>query len=109
MMPAAVIGNPHHLHSPDRDADNAEQHEVDDQQRTTPEAAEAGVDVAFDPVVRRAMAVLVHGFLVLRFSAVQLGAFQQNTFLMPRVTGLCGSSSVSHLAWCLRWIAPIPW
>jgi hypothetical protein len=24
---------------------------------------------------------------------------------MPRVTGLCGSSSVSHLAWCLRWIA----
>jgi hypothetical protein len=23
---------------------------------------------------------------------------------MPRVTGLCGSSSVSHLAWCLRWI-----
>ena len=24
---------------------------------------------------------------------------------MPRVCGLCGSSSVSHLAWCLRWIA----
>ena len=24
---------------------------------------------------------------------------------MPRVCGLCGSSSVSHFAWCLRWIA----
>ena len=24
---------------------------------------------------------------------------------MPRVCGLCGSSTVSHLAWCLRWIA----
>ena len=24
---------------------------------------------------------------------------------MPFFTGLCGSSSVSHLAWCLRWIA----
>ena len=24
---------------------------------------------------------------------------------MPRVTGLCGSSTVSHLAWCLRWMA----
>src|SRR5215467_15923622 len=24
---------------------------------------------------------------------------------MPYTFGLCGSSSVSHLAWCLRWIA----
>ena len=24
---------------------------------------------------------------------------------MPRVCGLCGSSTVSHLAWCLRWMA----
>ena len=24
---------------------------------------------------------------------------------MPRVSGLCGSSAVSTLAWCLRWIA----
>ena len=24
---------------------------------------------------------------------------------MPRVCGLCGSSGVSTLAWCLRWIA----
>jgi hypothetical protein len=24
---------------------------------------------------------------------------------MPRTCGLCGSSAVSHLAWCLRWIA----
>src|SRR5688500_12171760 len=24
---------------------------------------------------------------------------------MPLYIGLCGSSSVSHLAWCLRWIA----
>ena len=28
-----------------------------------------------------------------------------STVLMPRVCGLCGSSTVSHLAWCLRWIA----
>ena len=24
---------------------------------------------------------------------------------MPWTCGLCGSSAVSHLAWCLRWIA----
>ena len=29
----------------------------------------------------------------------------QSTLLMPSICGLCGSSSVSHLAWCLRWIA----
>src|SRR3546814_5330301 len=29
----------------------------------------------------------------------------QNTVLMPLYIGLCGSSSVSHLAWCLRWMA----
>ena len=28
-----------------------------------------------------------------------------STVLMPCATGLCGSSCVSHLAWCLRWIA----
>src|SRR5690606_38329860 len=30
---------------------------------------------------------------------------RQNTVPMPFFTGLCGSSSVSHLAWCLRWMA----
>ena len=30
---------------------------------------------------------------------------RSSTVRMPRVTGLCGSSTVSHLAWCLRWIA----
>ena len=24
---------------------------------------------------------------------------------MPSICGLCGSSAVSHLAWCLRWMA----
>src|ERR1051325_8161572 len=28
-----------------------------------------------------------------------------STRLMPSTCGLCGSSAVSHFAWCLRWIA----
>src|SRR3569832_1197108 len=32
-----------------------------------------------------------------------------NTFFSPNTCGLCGSSAVSHFAWCLRWIATLSW
>ena len=78
MMPAAVIGNPEHLHRPDRGPDRAEQHHVDDQHHADTLPAERGVQIALEPVVRRAMAELAERFLVLSFRPVQLAAGQQH-------------------------------
>ena len=57
--------DPHHLHGPDGQADDAEQRDVNDQLQHHALPAETGVQVAFDPVGRRAMAVFFHGFQVL--------------------------------------------
>ena len=70
--------DPEHLHRPDRRADRAEQHHVEDQHHADALPAERRVEVALDPVVRRAVAELGERFLVLRFGAVQLAAGQQH-------------------------------
>jgi hypothetical protein len=67
--------DPQHLHGPDRDAGHAEQRDVQRQQRRHAQPAVLRVQVVLDPVVRAAVAVLVQGFLVLGFGAIQLRAF----------------------------------
>src|SRR5471032_2642661 len=69
---------PHHLHGPHGDADGAEQDHVQDQQSDHALPAVFGVQIAFDPVRWRAVAVLFHRFHVLGFSAIQLGALPEH-------------------------------
>ena len=71
--------------------------EVDGEHEAHALPGEARVQVALDPVVGRAVAVLRERLLVLGLRAIELGAFQ-NTVSMPRVCGLCGSSGVSTFA-----------
>ena len=105
MTPAAVIGIHIICTAQIVTPSGAEQHEVDDEHQADALPREARVDVALDPVVGRAVAVLVDRLGVLRLGAIELGAAQQDACSMPRVCGLCGSSTVSTLAWCLRWMA----
>ena len=74
MMPAAVIGIHSICTAHTASADRAEQQHVDDQHQADALPAEAAVQVALDPVVRRAVAELGQRLLVLRFGAVQLAA-----------------------------------
>ena len=98
--------DPRHLHRPDRERRSAPNStRLTTSIRPTPCQREARVDVALDPVVRRAVAVLLQRLPVSRFVAIELGALHRTRSSMPRVCGLCGSSSVSTFAWCLRWIA----
>ena len=69
--------NPHHLHRPDGHTGEAEQNHVGQCHQHNAEHGEAAVDVALDPVIRAAGAVLVQGFLVQRFGLVELRAFAQ--------------------------------
>ncbi|MCY1165502.1 hypothetical protein D9M73_54110 [compost metagenome] len=71
-------GNPGHLDSPHSQASRAKQGQIDDHHQAHALPAVAGVQIAFNPVVRRAMAVLGHGFLVLAFGAIQLGTFPEH-------------------------------
>ena len=70
--------NPHHLDRPDRQSDWPEEEHIDNQHQPHALPAEARIDIALEPVVRGAGAVLLHGFLVLRFGAIQLGALKQD-------------------------------
>ena len=70
-------GNPDHLHGPHHQARGAEQRQVQDQHHTHALPAVAGVEVAFDPVVRRAVPVLDHGLGVAALGTVQLHAREQ--------------------------------
>ena len=70
--------DPQHLDRPDRQADDAEQRQVQDQHQADTLPAVARVQVALDPVVGRAVAELGHGLLVLRLGPVQLGAAPQH-------------------------------
>ena len=70
--------NPHHLQRPHGQARQSEQQHVDDEhERHAPHRA-AVVQVALQPVVRRAVAVAGQRFGVLRLGAVQLGALPQH-------------------------------
>src|SRR6266567_1868161 len=70
--------NPHHLDRPDRQSDRPEEDYVENQHQPDTLPAEARIDVALEPVVRGSGAILLHGFLVLRFGAIQLGALKQD-------------------------------
>ncbi len=70
--------DPQHLDGPDGGADGTEQRQVDDHHQRDALPLEAAVQVALDPVVRRAVAELGDGFHVLRFGAVHLAAGQQH-------------------------------
>ncbi len=104
MMPAARIGIHEHLHGPDRQADHAEQRHVDDQHQADALPAEARVHIALDPVAPGVPWPNLSMVSLFWLRAIQLRA-SSSTLRMPRVCRLCGSSSVSHLAWCLRWMA----
>ena len=73
-------GNPRHLHGPDCQTRSPKKSEVDDHHQTDTLPAESGIQIALKPVVRRAVAKLDHGLLVLAFSAVQLGALPEHGF-----------------------------
>ena len=70
--------DPHHLHCPDSETGGAEQHEVDGEHQADALPRVARIDVAFDPVVRRALAVSLHRVGVLRFRTIKLGAAQKH-------------------------------
>ena len=70
--------DPHHLHRPHRGADGTEQRHVDQQHHAHALPRIAGVEIALDPVVGHAVAVLLQRFLVLGLGAIQLRALQQH-------------------------------
>ena len=69
---------PEHLHRPDRDADGPEQQHVNGKHQGDALAAVRRVHVALQPVVRRAVAVLVEGRAVFRLFAVELRPLEQH-------------------------------
>jgi hypothetical protein len=89
--------NPKHLHCPHRDAGKPKQYKVEHEQGTDADPVVLRVNMALDPIVRRATTV----FLVVsafRPSSRYSSAPCQKTFAMPLICGLCGSSAVSHFA-----------
>ena len=70
--------DPHHLDRPDGDADGAEQQHVDNAHEGHAQQRIAGIELAFDPVVRAVLAVDAQGLGVFRLGAVQLGTFAQH-------------------------------
>ncbi len=81
-MPLMIAGgghrDPRHLHGPDREPDRAEQHDVDHQHQPDALPGKARVEVALDPVVGGATAVLFQRLQVLRFIAVELGTLPEH-------------------------------
>ena len=71
-------GNPCHLHCPDRQAEHTEQRDVDDQHQRHAQSRVLRVHIALEPVIRRTVAVFLDGLAVLRFGAVQFGAFEHH-------------------------------
>ena len=70
--------DPRHLHGPDGEADEAEQREVEEEQKYDGELVVPRVEVALEPVIGRPLTVPVERLLVTRFLAVELGAFPQD-------------------------------
>ena len=77
--------DPDHLHGPNGQPGNPEQGDVQDQHQAHALPAVAGVQVALDPVFRRAVAELRQGFLVLGFLTVELGTAPQHGFDAARL------------------------
>ena len=72
--------DPGHLHSPDGQAQETKQTDVDDQHQGHALPGKAGVQVALDPVVGCAVAIALEGVQVFGFFAVQLCAREQHGF-----------------------------
>ncbi len=97
--------DPEHLDREHGDADHAEQHHVDDQRQVHADDREARVQIALDPVVRACRGRTSPASRGCAIPRDRARSPRAAPCFSPRVCGLCGSSSVSHLAWCLRWIA----
>ena len=77
--------DPGHLHRPHGQARQAEQGDVQDQHQANALPAVTGVEIALDPVIRRAVAELDHRFRVLGFGTVELGTAPQHGFDTARL------------------------
>ena len=71
---------PCHLHGPYRQAGHAKQCQVEDHHQTYALPRVTGVDIAFNPIVRGAVAEARHGIQVFGFSTIQLSPLQQHGF-----------------------------
>ena len=71
---------PDHLHRPDGDTDRPEQQHIYGQHQGDAQQTVLGIQVALQPVVRRAAAVFFQRFKVFGFLAIKLRPFQQYLF-----------------------------
>ena len=70
--------NPDHLQRRDRDAPDPEQQDVDDEGQRRSPVRVGGVEMALDPVIRAALAVLLQRILIDRSDAVEIDALPQH-------------------------------
>lgn len=83
-MPCAVDDarsgdwNPNQLDAPHAEAEHAEQRDVNEKRYSHALPGIACVNVTLDPVVRRAVAIALHGVSVLRFIAIHVDAEAQH-------------------------------
>ena len=75
-------------HESHDEAGNAEQGDVQDQHQANALPAVTGVEIALDPVIRRAVAELDHRFRVLGFGTVELGTAPQHGFDAARLRAM---------------------
>ena len=66
-------GNPSHLNGPHGRPDHAEKHDIDDEQKRHAKRTVPGVEIVFNPVVRRSMAVSRHQLFVLGGFTIKFG------------------------------------
>jgi len=67
--------DPHHLHRPDRNADEAEEHEIDNHHDRYADHRMRRIDVLFHPVIGRAPAESLKRATIFRFNLVKVGTF----------------------------------
>jgi len=66
------------LDGPDGEADRSEQDQIHGHHQRNARAGVARIDLVFDPVIRCAATVLVHGFLNSGFCTVEFGALKKH-------------------------------
>ena len=70
-------GDPQHLHRPHGDADGTEQNHVESENDVVALTGVPCVDIALQPVVRRAVTVALESLRVTHANAIELGALEQ--------------------------------
>ena len=78
--PGSEQWNPHHLNRPHGDTGGTKQQQVDHRHQSHAAHGEAGIDIALNPVVRAAGAILFQGFLIFRFFTIKLSPFAEDFF-----------------------------